>query len=341
MDINRNNYEVFLIDYMDGNLSTLQMKAVDAFLLLNPDLYSEFENLNNHILIPQSLSYKDKLLLKKSDYSLSGINNEFDYLCVASVENDINCLENQKLNRLMIDNNSFRIEYDHFYKAKLKPNPEIKFQHKTKLKRFTIFGFNRVQLVSFSSATALLLLLFGLFNFFSGDFNSSNNSSLVQEIEGPSTNYFPELPYEVVPPNIEFTNKEPDVVSAPIQDLQKSNGDESKPEPPLIYEDVKRVSIDYLKPRKLSSITVKSKDSEIILPPLHPEESFVNAVQIAQSTDRTVGLYDLVQFGVNLLGKASGTELKLEGSRDTTGKLKRIQLESDFFALSIPVNRKK
>lgn len=326
---------------MDGNLSTAQMQAVDAFLLLNPDLHSEFENLNNHILIPEKLSYKDKFLLKKSDYSSSGINREFDHLCIASVENDIKYVESQKLNRLILDNHSLQTEYDHFYRSKLKPNPEIKFQQKTKLKRFTIFGFNRLQLVSFSSATALLLLLFGLFNFFRGDFNSTNSSSLVQKIERPSTNYFPELPYEVVPPKLVISKKESDVASASIQELQKSNGGESKPEHPSIYEDVKRVSIAYLEPRNLSSITVKSKYSEIILPPLHPEESFVNTVQIAQSTDRTVGLYDLVRFGVNLLGKASGTDIKLEGSRDTTGQLKRIQLESDLFALSVPVNRKK
>ena len=52
MDINRDNYEFFLIDYIDGNLTAKQLEAVENFLWLNPDLKNELEGLSKHILKP-------------------------------------------------------------------------------------------------------------------------------------------------------------------------------------------------------------------------------------------------------------------------------------------------
>lgn len=344
MGINRDNYELFFIDYIDGNLSSDQIKEVEVFLLLNPDLNSEFENVGNHVLIPNIQTYKDKSLLKKSDYSSVGINNEFDYLCIASVENDINADEGSKLNRLILADKSMRTEYDRFHRAKLKPNSKIKFQHKAKLKRFTIFGLNRLQIVSFSSVTALVLLFFGLFKNFSDDLKTTNNSPVVQKIGTHPKNYFPELPYEVIPPKLDVNREQSDVPSVPIHESAKMKSDESRTKAVLIKEEVNRVSIAYLEPRELSSITVTPKGSEITLPPLYPEETAQNGEQIAHSspsTNRAVGLYDLIQLGVNWIGKTSGTDLKLEGRRDEMGKLKRIQFESHLFALSVPINQKK
>lgn len=344
MDINRNNYELFFIDYIDGNLTADQRAAVESFLLFNPDLQREIENLSNHVLIPQSLEYEDKILIKRSDYSSVGLSNEFDYLCVSSVEGDINSDESSKLNHLINDNILMRSEYDQFHKTKLISNSKLVFPDKAKLKQFSIFGLNRMQIISFSSAAALILLLFGLFNFFSDELKTMNTSPLVDKIEMHPKKHFPELSYEVVPPKLEANVNESKGLILPIQDSENMDRDEEKSEAPFIQEDVKRTAIAYLEPRKLTSIAVLPKVYEIKLPPLQPEETLNYNVQIAQSsssTNRVIGLYDLVEFGVNLIGKASGTDLKLEGMKDEDGELKRIQLESGLFALSVPVNRRK
>lgn len=344
MNISRDNYEIFLIDYIDGNLTADQRNAVESFLLLNPDLHREIEHLSNHVLIPQSLKYEDKILLKKSDYSSVGFNNEFDYLCVASVEGDLNSHESTKLNHLIFDNNSLRTEYDYFHKTKLRPNAKVIFQQKVNLKRFAIFGFNRMQIISFSSAAALLLLLFGLFNIFSDDVNTKNTSPIVYKIEAHPNSYFPELPYEIIPPKLEANINVSDVPSVPVEESAKMNRDKSRSETPFGKEDVNRATIAYLEVTKLPSITLFSKTAEIKLPPLKLKEMVENNAQIvhsSSSTHRVVGLYDLVELGVNWLGKASGTDLKLGSENDQEGELKRIQLESGFFALSVPVNRKK
>ncbi|TVR79136.1 MAG: hypothetical protein EA409_09770 [Saprospirales bacterium] len=53
MKINKNNYEEFAIDYLDGNLPKSIKLAFDAFLEKNPEIAEEFEGLNSAVLTPE------------------------------------------------------------------------------------------------------------------------------------------------------------------------------------------------------------------------------------------------------------------------------------------------
>ena len=44
MNINRKNYEAYFIDFLDGNLSSEQMEELRSFLMLNPDLAGELDD---------------------------------------------------------------------------------------------------------------------------------------------------------------------------------------------------------------------------------------------------------------------------------------------------------
>ena len=41
--ITRENYEIYFIDYMDGNLSERERAEVEAFLLVHPDLQEQLD----------------------------------------------------------------------------------------------------------------------------------------------------------------------------------------------------------------------------------------------------------------------------------------------------------
>jgi hypothetical protein len=53
MQINRNNYEEFLLQYVDGELSAAAKLAVDCFLDENPDLKAELKLLQEAVLQPE------------------------------------------------------------------------------------------------------------------------------------------------------------------------------------------------------------------------------------------------------------------------------------------------
>ena len=59
--INRNNYEEYLLLYLDGELSQGETLQVEAFLGANPDLAEELQLLKQTILQPEAeLRFENK-----------------------------------------------------------------------------------------------------------------------------------------------------------------------------------------------------------------------------------------------------------------------------------------
>ncbi|MEN9638986.1 MAG: hypothetical protein RLZZ262_854 [Bacteroidota bacterium] len=67
MEINRNNYEAFLIDYLEGNLTPDAQHQVEAFLLANPDIQAECEDVMGFSLPQEAVSFDDKQDIKIDD----------------------------------------------------------------------------------------------------------------------------------------------------------------------------------------------------------------------------------------------------------------------------------
>lgn len=66
MDINRNNYEGFLLQYVDGELDAAGKKAVEAFVRLNPDLQEELLMLQQTVLPAAPCTFDHKAMLYKT-----------------------------------------------------------------------------------------------------------------------------------------------------------------------------------------------------------------------------------------------------------------------------------
>ena len=95
MKIDRSNYEIWLIDWLDGNLSDPQVEQLKAFLIENPELREEFHELNMFSLKPSEKSFPHKDHLKKSTADLS--RSHFEYLCVAYLEKDLSADQQTEL----------------------------------------------------------------------------------------------------------------------------------------------------------------------------------------------------------------------------------------------------
>lgn len=133
--INKHNYEVFFIDYFDGNLSPAQTEELYQFLNENPDLKEEFENFEE---IPVNISdvvFPNKENLKKKS---SEIINESNYqeFCIAYNEGDLNEKEEKALLKY-VDANNLQAELALFQKAKLSAETE-EFFEKDGLKKLLI-----------------------------------------------------------------------------------------------------------------------------------------------------------------------------------------------------------
>jgi hypothetical protein len=157
MEINRSNYEIWFIDWRDGNLNNLQVEQLTLFLVENPDLKEEFDELDSLSLNPSEKPFPFKEQLKRSTADIS--DSQFEYLCVAYLENDLSadqCTElKESIENDPIKKNTFTL----IQKTRLAP-VEVSFKHKKKLIKLSpVQRIIRMSVIGLSAAAAIALLI--------------------------------------------------------------------------------------------------------------------------------------------------------------------------------------
>ena len=141
MEINRNNYEIFFIDYFDGNLNTEEVADLLLFLEQNLDLKEEFDGLNE-VSIPDDeyITYDFKDSLKKNVESCTPkitTENYEDYF-IASLEGDLLKKDKKELVNFLLKNPELSKEFKLFKNTFLECDPKIEFADKDGLKKIAI-----------------------------------------------------------------------------------------------------------------------------------------------------------------------------------------------------------
>jgi hypothetical protein len=92
MKIDRTNYEEWLQDWLDDNLTGPEADQLNAFLEVNPDIKAEFEGISSLKLNPEEPFFSKADRLKKNVKDIP--DSQFEILCAAYFENDLS--DNQK-----------------------------------------------------------------------------------------------------------------------------------------------------------------------------------------------------------------------------------------------------
>ena len=110
MKINRNNYEAFFIDYLEGNLDEKLVDDFIEFLQQNGDLKEELSLFETVSIGQEEMTFSKKELLLKEKYD---IESEFNQAAVARLEGDISEFEKQdsKTTSPPILNNKKRLNF--------------------------------------------------------------------------------------------------------------------------------------------------------------------------------------------------------------------------------------
>jgi hypothetical protein len=140
MRINLNNYEEWMIDYLDGNLDQSSIKEVEAFLLKHPHIAEEIEDLHQAQLSPSKSSSLSSQhisgLMKQEIIAVDQINEEtYEEFFIASYENDLSKKDLESLKQFLYLNKSLEDEYKAFGLIQIKADKSIQFENKSQLKR--------------------------------------------------------------------------------------------------------------------------------------------------------------------------------------------------------------
>ena len=160
--INRNNYELHFIDYLEGKLPFDLADEFNLFLEENPDLKEELELMSDdesQLLVPGNVVFSDKKQLKKPESSSLDNTNVFEQQSISRMEGDLSTEEAALFDAYIERNTTKKSEYILFTKTRIGSNQEIYYPNRNELKRFILLPLNLTQFQWLSSAAAIAIIV--------------------------------------------------------------------------------------------------------------------------------------------------------------------------------------
>jgi hypothetical protein len=168
MQINRNNYEIFFLDYRENNLTPQQVAELMVFLEENPDLKIEFEDFEDITLVAdESVFFNEKSQLKKKQVIPYGsIDDEnFEATLIANNEGDLSSEQEKEFAGFIGLNPDLKLQVNALRQSILKPNPDIVYQDKEGLKKYPFWVTYQTTLYYAASIAAIFILMIGSYFF--------------------------------------------------------------------------------------------------------------------------------------------------------------------------------
>lgn len=367
MEINRHNYEAYLLDLLEGSLSVDEQQLLRNFLLLNPDCGVELTEIEPWILDSEEISFQNSQLLKKELPTPATIltDHNFELFSIARMEGDLS-VEQEAAHQAMVEADDQNAQlWDVWQRTRIVPDP-IQFQAKDKLLRKKSLK-NRVVWISVISAAAAIALLFILFR---------TGTDL------PELELYTQNPQDIVP--------EP-VMDVPVQEeiqpesleAAENYSPETTIDPPLqtgkdlVLFSVRKVNDrpleldskedaephDDLEPRQISFATnqfngvsaadqaVPDEIEPLIVPPVPVHLSSLTVAQISEldlqgmledyTEKKDISLWKIANAGIKGINKVAGSDISLLAARDEEGEVSGFRLKSKRFSLTRPLDREE
>lgn len=172
--INLNNYEAYLLDYLEGNLSVEEIHDLKLFLEANPDKRQELDiDLNDFVIEPLSVQLANKDFLKVDDSDLITAVNVEEWM-IESLEKTISADKQLELNDF-IKKHQLEKSMSYFSATKLTADLNEKFENKKSLK--VPEGVVIPLYLRYVAAAAVVVLIVSI----ALNFNRENQPAYLQE----------------------------------------------------------------------------------------------------------------------------------------------------------------
>jgi hypothetical protein len=323
MKIDRNNYEAYFIDYLDGILSLEEIDLMLDFLNENPDLKEELKGLE-HIKIGESNEDVPAFnQLKRTDFDHPEI---FEETCIRAIENELSRQELELFQLHLAQNPEHQKEYELFRSTISEPDALITFENKHQLKKK-----GKVYLPFFWYAAAAVVML-GIFIFLPEKKQPVETTGLqISEVITPV------VPKKIETPNEVYSVKKVERIK-PINQIVIQQKEEISTQPLRMTETIKPLT-----PLIANVAPLVSTYSEMALVPIDVRLSIRPS---SNSKYLTIGEYltdvkkenkgVIGKFALNTLKKLSGN--KFDYSTTRGGKVEKLEFNTKLLAFTIPVN---
>jgi anti-sigma factor RsiW len=128
MNIDRQNYESFFLQYADGELSASEQDAVQQFVALHPDLQQELNEILQAVLRPESVPFLNKAQLFR-------ISEATEENLLSLLDNEVSAPLRQEIEQQIAAEPAVAQAWQHLQKTKLDPAESVLHPDKSTLYR--------------------------------------------------------------------------------------------------------------------------------------------------------------------------------------------------------------
>lgn len=349
--INRNNYETFFLDYLEGNLSASEKEDLFSFLSVNPELKKELEEAEIVTLNNTKEHYENKEDLKKIYFDTEVSLRNFDHFSIASIEGDLNESQQKRLDIFIEENPILLKDFTLYKRVKLEADKSIVFFGKGSLKK-NVSG-RMVLLKRFSVAASLLLVAAISFFLVTGEKDTPE-----QAIAGQIETINPEQPGQpdtqhVQPQNTTLVLTEGNVTKHVIENRQTEEySDLSLAEvyverlhlKPISYIQNARVAVQrdelLAAHQQVGHNTYLTAEKDDLIASIR--RGF-DDLSTAVNTDGIDGsgrftIWDLADAGINGFGRITGANIRVDKKRDEEGNVTALAFQSPRLNFTKKIN---
>jgi hypothetical protein len=359
MEIDRSNYEIWLIDWLDGNLDDSQVSRVVLFLDENPDIREEFYELSKaRVQSPDEFFVRKPDLLKTPEQMPE---QQFEHLCIASLENDLTPVQKEELTAIINSDTRKKRIFEQYQKTRLIPR-EIVYPGKSKLLRRSFYPvIYRFSVIGLSAAAIIALIIITPIRSNRSAKIKTNETAGIQEplVTTPLNREkdFPESIHDLekILPSKKLAGNLQTISKNKVQPYTGNVDYLSQVNAPLIDSTdnsevlIAKVQVPY-------ETTLARQENPVKLLALNPAVAMsaedVNPSNISRFLARTVRgkflkektvnetplkAYELAEAGVAGLNKLFGWEMALDEKKDENGKLKSLYFSSRVLKFNAPV----
>jgi hypothetical protein len=362
MQIDRSNYEIWFIDWLDGNLNSFQVEQLMLFLDQNHDLREEFNDLAPLNLESSVISFRYKEQLKKSPSDIS--QSQFEYLCAAYLENDLTNSQQAELKEFVNTYPDKKKTFDLIQKTILAPE-RISYKHKNLLlKRTTVQKVIRLSAIGLSAAASIsiIILVYTAIPWTTPLKLNSSSHNLISDstLQKPSLVMAHRIINDSIPAAVQkkiknksaIIHKEDIIITntdikMPLSDdslARKSHNQEITVNKVPAFTQVDLIQEVVSNKLVASNPTINIPDVEEERNPLGKfisktfREKFLNE---KSPSDTPLKGFEIAEAGVAGLNKLFGWQMALDMKNDDNGQPKSVYFSSQILKINAPVKKRE
>jgi len=348
MKINRNNYESFFIDYLEGNLDVKLVDDFIEFIQQNPDLKKELSLFETVSIGQQEITFNKKELLFKEKYDAE---NEFNQAAIAGLEGDISASEKTEFENYLSVHPEKQKEAELFRLTKLQPDQSIVFGRKNKLYRRSA---GRTVILWISRAAAVIIVALSVYVFIDKSLNKiipeNQNASIENSIDNKEIN--PEA--KEIPAKNEIKEEQVPLIELASKQVVKKAQSQPEPIKNLVENEVGMPKDNDLALARISTeIPAELEGMSASVIAFVPKTDLVPVkIKVPEATETNYDerlLVDVVKektgigkltfskiskAGLSLVANLSKEKFNYE--TDKEGKVTEVSFDSRLLAFSIP-----